>query len=105
MAAETVARLYIDMDGDDALRRLLANGTFPPSRGDLTPDEMALVQAAAREELPDVVGFEASDDHLELPGRSAAIEHIGTNLTSPEARAEWQDFFEQHQLDRIAPNQ
>jgi hypothetical protein len=102
MAAETVARLYIDMDGDEALRRLLAAGSFPASRGALTPDERALVRAAAAEELPDVVGFEASDEPIELPGRFAAIEHINKNLTSPAAEAEWQDFFEQHRLERIA---
>jgi hypothetical protein len=98
MSAEAVATLYMQLDGDEDARRRIAAGELGDV--DLDDAERAIIQAAAAEELPEVILFAAT---VPLPNRYAAIDYIGKNLSSPGAQAQWLGFFDQRQLAHIAP--
>jgi hypothetical protein len=98
MSAEALATLYIEMDGDDAVRNAVAGGDF---RGaDLDLAEQDLIRSAAAEDLPEVIPFSSQ---LSMPSRHAAISYIGKNIAAPQAQAQWLSFFDQRQLAHIAP--
>lgn len=96
VAAEDVARIYMAMDEDDAVRGFVRAGDFAAvGEGGLDDYERRLLTDAAGEDLPDVSGFSLQPGErltVWAPYRYVAINYANTFMTNPQMQADFLNF-------------
>jgi len=87
MAVQEMAQVYMAMDEEPVRQKVLHGEWDEVGGGGLSPDERALLLAAAEQELPDVTGFSfGSPLVVNAQSHFDVIQHVGGNLTDPMAQ-------------------
>ncbi len=96
MAAEDLARIYMRIDDDDALRAAVAAGDYSDLGGaDLDEYERRLLRDAATEDMPDVAGFALEPGQkvgVWAPYHYVATQYITRNVSDPGVQATFLDW-------------
>ncbi len=95
MAAEDLARVYMRIDDDDALRAAVAAGDFSGVGADLDEYERRLLSDAATEDMPDVTGYALQPGQkvgVWAPYHYGATQYITRNVSDPGVQATFLDW-------------